>query len=138
MLHPLSHSALVFYLLAAVVGAQTVAYQVPDDVSFRKDDIISEGVRMAAEVFAPVGASEELPTIIMSHGWGGIAQHLRRDAALFAQSGFLVVTFDYRGWGASDSRLVLTGSKSTKDGVILAEVRDTYVGEAVQQAAEGE
>jgi dienelactone hydrolase len=44
----------------------------------------------------------------MAHGWGGVAAHLRPDAVVFAQAGYLVVTFDYRGWGASDSRVYLT------------------------------
>src|SRR5262249_24268630 len=44
----------------------------------------------------------------MSHGWGGTAQQLRADAVVFARAGYLVVAFDYRGWGASDGRVVLT------------------------------
>ena len=44
----------------------------------------------------------------MSHGWGGTAANLRADAVVFARAGYLVVTFDYRGWGASDSRVILT------------------------------
>jgi dienelactone hydrolase len=53
---------------------------------------------------------KKLPTIIMSHGWGGTVAGLRRDAARFAQVGYLVVAFDYRGWGASDSRVILTSA----------------------------
>src|SRR5262249_11813165 len=42
------------------------AFKVPDDVSFRAADIMSEGTRMAAGVFAPKQPqSERLPTIIM-------------------------------------------------------------------------
>ena len=78
----------------------------PEDLDFRQDVIWSEGTRMAAEVFAPKGEGN-LPTILMAHGWGGVAASLRRDAVVFARAGYLVVTFDYRGWGASDSRVVL-------------------------------
>jgi pimeloyl-ACP methyl ester carboxylesterase len=49
-----------------------------------------------------------LPTIIMCHGWGGTADLLRPDAVAFARAGYFVVTFDYRGWGASEGRVVLT------------------------------
>jgi uncharacterized protein len=81
----------------------------PDDVAFRKATIISEGTRLAAEVFSPKNSGEKkLPTIVMSHGWGGTAANLRADGVLFARAGYLVVTFDYRGWGASDSRVILT------------------------------
>jgi outer membrane protein assembly factor BamB/dienelactone hydrolase len=100
------------------------AFKVPGDVSFRTADIMSEGTRMAAEVFAPKQPQgEKLPTIIMSHGWGGTAGALRPDAIVFAQAGYLVVAFDYRGWGKSDSRLVAVGKPVNKDGKLMAEVK---------------
>ena len=95
---------------------------VPGDISFRSADIISEGTRMAAEVYSPTGASGKLPTIIMSHGWGGEAKDLRPDAIEFARVGFLVVIFDYRGWGYSDSRLIAEAKPIEKEGKLTAEV----------------
>src|SRR6266700_4011081 len=81
----------------------------PDDVAMRKVDILSEGTRMGGEVYSLKSeAGKKLPTIVMSHGWGGTVAGLRRDAAGFAQAGYLVIAFDYRGWGASDSRVILT------------------------------
>jgi dienelactone hydrolase len=101
------------------------AFQVPNDVTFRTADILSEGTRMAAGVFAPkTPASTRLPTIVMSHGWGGAAAALRPDAVRFAQAGYLVVAFDYRGWGNSDSRLVAVGKPEKKDGKLVAEVKE--------------
>jgi dienelactone hydrolase len=86
-------------------------FDVPDDIVFRRADIISEGTRMAAEVFAPKEAAErKLPTLILCHGWGGVAAQLRPEAIAFARAGYLAVVFDYRGWGASDARLVRAGS----------------------------
>ena len=80
---------------------------------------------MAADVFAP-RSSEKMkwPTIVMSHGWGGTARGLRGDAIKFAQAGYLVVVFDYRGWGNSDSRLVAAGKPEKKDGKLVAEVNE--------------
>ena len=60
--------------------AQTepAAYQA-DDVAFRKATIISEGTRIAAELFTlKENENKKLPTIIMCHGWGGVAERLRR------------------------------------------------------------
>src|SRR5262249_42446409 len=76
--------------------------------------------------FAPAGREgKKLPTIIMSHGWGGLAEHLRPTAIAFAKAGYLVIAFDYRGWGKSDSRLILAGPKSRdKDGKLVAEVKE--------------
>lgn len=45
----------------------------------------------------------------MGHGWGGTAAQLRSVALDFARAGYLSITFDYRGWGDSDSRVILTG-----------------------------
>jgi dienelactone hydrolase len=84
-------------------------YAPPKDVAFRKATVVSEGTRLAAELFAPRGSEgKALPTIIMCHGWGGTAEMLRPDAVVFARAGYFVVTFDYRGWGASEGRVVLT------------------------------
>jgi hypothetical protein len=75
----------------------------------RRVDIRSEGVRISAsEYFLKSLDGKALPTIVMSHGWGGTAAMLRAQATAFAAAGYLVVAFDYRGWGESDSRVVLT------------------------------
>lgn len=98
---------------------------IPDDVEFRAEDIISEGTRMSAGVFAPKSpATEKLPTIVMSHGWGGTAAALQPDAIVFAKADYLVVAFDYRGWGKSDSRLIAAGKSEKKDGKLVAEVKE--------------
>jgi hypothetical protein len=101
-------------------------FKPPDDVEFRTESIFSDGTRMTAEVFAPIkSAADRLPTIVMSHGWGGTAAALRPDAIVFARAGYLVVTIDYRGWGNSDSRLVLAAGKpEKKDGKLIAEVKE--------------
>jgi uncharacterized protein len=122
-------SALALVALATTVVAQEPAsrFTPPADVAFRTAIIMSEGARMAAEVFSPAKpASEKLPTIVMSHGWGGVAAVLRADAVEFARAGYLVVTFDYRGWGASDSRVILTNPqpKRTSDLRFSAEVQE--------------
>ena len=84
-------------------------YKPPEDVAFRTVSILSEGVRLHGEIFAPkVRPAEKLPTIVMAHGWGGTASGFRTDAVQFARAGFQVLTFDYRGWGESDSRVILT------------------------------
>jgi glyoxylase-like metal-dependent hydrolase (beta-lactamase superfamily II)/dienelactone hydrolase len=90
-------------------GQSGAAFQPPADVEWRQRDVMSEGTRLTAELFSlKTQAGKKLPTIIMCHGWGGVAANLRQDAIAFARAGYLVVTFDYRGWGASDARVILT------------------------------
>ncbi len=120
---------LLLLLLPTAAYAQEASdakWMPPDDIQFRTDTIISEGTRMAAELFSPRQPSEaKLPTIIMSHGWGGTAEHLRPDAIVFARAGYLVVVFDYRGWGNSDSRLILAdAAPESKADKLIAEVKE--------------
>jgi dienelactone hydrolase len=58
----------------------------------------------------------KLPAIILCHGWGGLRAQLNKDyAPVFAKAGYAVLTFDYRGWGDSDSRLVIKGKMPKPD-----------------------
>jgi len=127
-LHTLALIALAFSLASSGLYAQENKpdFNAPDDVTFRTADIMSEGTRMAAEVLTPKKPkSDKLPTIVMSHGWGGTAALLRAEGVAFARAGYLVVTFDYRGWGKSDSRLILADKKPEKrDGKSVAEVKE--------------
>jgi dienelactone hydrolase len=103
---------LVLSILILSISALAQTFTPPPDLDYHTANIVSEGVRISTEVFAPKsGAGKKLPAIVMGHGWGGVAAQLRRDAVGFAQAGYLVVTFDYRGWGASDSRIATAGGK---------------------------
>jgi dienelactone hydrolase len=94
---------------AAQAGQPAAAFKAPDAIDFRTANIMSEGVRLHAELLSLKSlAAKQLPTIIMAHGWGGTAANFRRDAIDLANAGYLVITFDYRGWGESDSRVILT------------------------------
>jgi len=113
---------LFFVVCAVVVSSSTVFAQQqpapftpPADVEYRKANIISEGVRLTAELYSlKSNAGKPLPTIIMSHGWGGTAALLRAQALDFARAGYLAIAFDYRGWGASDSRVILVNPAPEK------------------------
>ena len=112
-------------LLLLALAPQQAAFTPPDDVEFRRAAIVSEGTRMAAEVFTPKGlASSKLPCILMAHGWGGTAAGLRRDAVVLARAGYFVTAFDYRGWGASESRVILTQPAPAGRGKFTAEVQE--------------
>jgi alpha-beta hydrolase superfamily lysophospholipase len=106
-------------------------FALPDDVSLRKATIMSDGSRLGAYVYAPKEAAGKLPTIIMVYGWGGTMERFRTDAAKFAQAGYLVVMIDYRGWGESEGRVVLSsvapaerGTHFTAEVTELREIRD--------------
>ena len=75
--------SVVFAVGGAASGQQS--FQPPGDINFRKGTIYSEGTRMGTELFSlKSNDGEKLPTILMTHGWGGTARVLRRDALAFA------------------------------------------------------
>ena len=86
----------------------------------RSEDITiwSDGTRLAGNIWKPAGleAREKRPAILLVHGWGGVKSHLNQAyAPQFAALGYVVLTFDYRGWGESDGKLVRTGAKPQGD-----------------------
>jgi len=100
---------------AGVRLSTSVGFKAPDNIDFRVANVMSEGVRLHAELFSLKSlAGKPLPTVIMAHGWGGTAANFRRDAIDLANAGYLAITFDYRGWGESDSRLMLVGPSPVK------------------------
>jgi uncharacterized protein len=113
-----------------VAPTPAAQFKAPDNIDFRTANASSEGVRLHVELFSLKSlAGKPLPTIIQAHGWGGTAANLRRDAIELAGAGFLVITFDYRGWGESDARLVLTKPSPItptfgKNQTFTAEVRE--------------
>jgi dienelactone hydrolase len=67
----------------------------------------SEGTACAARVYRPAAdpsaADDRRPVIVMGHGFGGVrALRLDAYAERFVAAGYLVVVFDYRGFGESE------------------------------------
>lgn len=73
--------------------------------------IWSEGTRLAGELYRPEDADAEasFPAIVLCHGWGGTKEHLRSMGLpdKLAAAGYVVLAFDYRGWGESDGKVVV-------------------------------
>ncbi len=113
-----------FFLTMCLVACLTAS--AADAQSRRGVTIWSEGTRLAGDLWFPPVLAAPAPAILMSHGWGGERGHLNRAyAPHFARAGFIVLTIDYRGWGGSDSRLVLAEPqpRAGADGVATARVR---------------
>src|SRR5260370_1274703 len=109
--------AALFIAWPSMAWAQQPAstFKPPDTIAYRTANIMSEGVRLSAEVYSLKElADKRLPAVILCHGWGGTAALLRREALDFARAGYLAITFDYRGWGASNARVILTGPAPSK------------------------
>jgi dienelactone hydrolase len=104
------------------------------DIESKRVDIWSDGTRLSGNLFFPAnkGTQKKLPAIIMCHGWGGTRWHLNQAyAPHFAAAGYVVLTFDYRGWGDSDSRLILKEKMPKLDKNNEATVRVQAIREVV-------
>lgn len=100
-------------------GAKLIAAERPmADVDKRPVAIFCDGVRMAADVFSPKGLDPDhkLPALILCNGTGGTKAKVgNRTAPAFARAGFIVLSFDYRGWGESDSKLITLEAQPRPD-----------------------
>jgi uncharacterized protein len=136
---------IIVAFLILVIGAQTAIADDRSDEAAKPEAVIreieskqvniwSDGTRLSGTIFRPKGSASEgkLPTIILCHGWGGLRSHLNAAIApLFAKAGYVVLTFDYRGWGDSDSRLVIKGTMPSPDATGCVTVRARAIRELV-------
>jgi len=79
----------------------------------------SDGTRLSGVLLYPKDREEgeRLPALVLCNGWGGTKAFLMRSgiAPRFAAAGYVVINYDYRGWGDSDSRLVVRGEMPDRD-----------------------
>ena len=65
----------------------------------------SEGIRLEGDLYRPVGAGPEdaRAGIVLCHGYTGVKSlYLPDNARVLTEAGYVVLTFDYKGWGASE------------------------------------
>jgi uncharacterized protein len=67
------------------------------DVEFTSED----GTRLRGVLHTPDDGRSPAPGIVMAHGFSGVKEQLDHYAALFAASGFSVLLYDHRSFGAS-------------------------------------
>jgi uncharacterized protein len=65
----------------------------------------SEGIRLAGDIYLPpdLGAGERRAGIVLCHGYTGVRNiYLPDNARVLAEAGYVVLNFDYKGWGGSE------------------------------------
>jgi predicted alpha/beta hydrolase len=65
----------------------------------------SEGTRLSGDLFLPDAseAGEKRSGIVLCHGYTGVRNlYLPDTAKALTDAGYIVLTFDYKGWGDSD------------------------------------
>lgn len=114
------------YGLAAALGAgvfadrATAAEFDPEsgDVAFSADENVViesfDGTRIAASLFVPE-VDGERPAVLMTHGWGGTRADRRPLAEYYASHGYVVLTYDSRGFGESGGVVGVDGPNEVGD-----------------------
>ncbi len=117
-------STVAAFLAGALMSYVAVAQEetpVEDFPTVLQRDITlwSDGTRLSGILLFPRDRAEgeKLPAIVLCNGWGGTKDFLTRTgiAPRFAAAGYVVINYDYRGWGDSDSRLVVRGEMPEPD-----------------------
>ena len=65
----------------------------------------SEGVRLVGDLFYPDGLApaERRAGVVLCHGYTGVKDlYLPDNARVLTEAGYVVLTFDYKGWGDSE------------------------------------
>jgi uncharacterized protein len=68
-------------------------------------NLYSEGVRLSGDLFLPddLRPGEKRAGIVLCHGYTGVRNlYLPDNARVLNEAGYVVLTFDYKGWGDSD------------------------------------
>ena len=102
--------------------------QLPENVEKRAITIWSDGTRMAGDLYLPKNrnSNDKLPAIVFCAGTGGTKSGTGgRLGPVFASKGYVALSFDYRGWGESDSQLMSVEKqpKFDSDGEVTIKVR---------------
>jgi dipeptidyl aminopeptidase/acylaminoacyl peptidase len=100
----------------------------PEGVERMSVTIWSDGTRMAGDLYLPKDrkTDQKLPAIVFANGTGGAKRKLPvRLGPVFASNGYAFLAFDYRGWGESDSKLIMVQSMLETDeiGEVTIEAR---------------
>jgi ABC-2 type transport system ATP-binding protein len=77
-----------------------------------------DGTTLVTTLFTPTGDGP-FPAVLMTHGWGGTRADRRPLAEFYASHGYVVLTYDSRGFGASGGKVGGVGPKAVKDAQTL-------------------
>lgn len=117
-----------FFLASLISACATLLSAQEPEAEIRHVTIWSDGTRMAGDLYVPrdLKEGEKRATVLFCAGTGGVK---KGNGALYAnrfvKEGFVVLAFDYRGWGESDCKLTLPEPmpKADADGTVTVKAK---------------
>jgi uncharacterized protein len=116
------------YLALLITACSTLLSAQQPEANIRHVTIWSDGTRMAGDLYLPgdLKEGEKRAAVLFCAGTGGVK---KGNGALYAnrfvKEGFVVLAFDYRGWGESDCKLTLPEPmpKAEADGTVAVKAK---------------
>jgi dienelactone hydrolase len=93
------------------------ASDIGQEATAREIHFYSEGVQCYGRLFTPKDFSVEskAPAVVVSPGWGQVADSVKKYAARFAARGVVALAIDFRSWGKSGGFLQTVDAVKTDD-----------------------
>jgi dipeptidyl aminopeptidase/acylaminoacyl peptidase len=115
-------------LARAATAQQPAAAPPPGPTEPRHVIIWSDGTRMAGDLYVPddLKAGERRAAVLFCAGTAGTKKgNGALYATRFVKEGFVVLAFDYRGWGESDCKLMMTDKmpQAESDGTVTVKAK---------------
>lgn len=114
--------------MRATASAQPTAKPLPDGAEKKTVTIFSDGTKMTGDLYLPADLKkgDKRPAVVFCNGTAGTKNGTPTQLAPhFLEAGFVFLAFDYRGWGASDGKLLPVGPlpKPDEKGEVTVKVR---------------
>lgn len=101
----------------ASAGIGTANAAPSDEYAVERTDVpvdSFDGTTIATTVFEPV-ADGRYPAVLATHGWGGSRDQNFGEGEAYAAGGYVLLTFDSRGFGESEGEVGVDGPKEVRD-----------------------
>ena len=85
----------------------------------RAVEFYSEGFKLCGDLYTPEGLApgEKRAAVLLCHGYTGVKDlYLPDNARFLNRAGYVVMTFDYKGWGNSEGTRSRLGTLQPGDG----------------------
>ena len=118
--------ALLAAVFAALVLAPAALASHPAGLYTTTEQVatMDDGVGIATTLYTPVTHGERSPAVMLFHGVGESKRQVDPVARLFAQRGYIALTFDFRGHGLSGGLFSGLGARELLD---VARLRESWL-----------